>query len=138
MQSFFRCGIVAVLASASLAQAADLTVEVAGLKSAKGKVLVAVFQRSEDFLTLPMRTATVDAQPGKVQLTLASMLPGDYALSLFQDENGNGKLDRNPVGMPIEPYGFSNDAAGSFGPPTFQQSLTHLAAAGNTVTVNLR
>ena len=138
MQPFFRCGIAAVLASASLAQAADLTIEVAGLKNAKGKVLVAVFQRSEDFLTRPVRTATVDAQPGKVQLILAGMPPGDYAVSLFHDENGNGKLDRNPVGMPIEPHGFSNDAAGSFGPPTFQQSRMPLAAAGNTVTVNLR
>jgi uncharacterized protein (DUF2141 family) len=138
MHRFFQYVIVGTLAGTSLASAADLSVDVAGLKNAKGKVLVGVYQRAEDFLKLPMRTAAVDAQAGKVRLVIAGLPAGDYALSVYQDENGNGKLDTNPVGMPIEPYGFSNDAAGSFGPPSFQQALLHVAAAGNLVTVNVR
>jgi uncharacterized protein (DUF2141 family) len=63
---------------------------------------------------------------------------GDYALSVFHDVNGNGELDTNQVGMPIEPYGFSNDAAGNYGPPSFEQSRVHLPEAGSLVTINLR
>jgi uncharacterized protein (DUF2141 family) len=43
--------------------------------------------------------------------------PGDYAVSVFHDQNSNGKLDRNFMGMPKEGVGASNDAAGHFGPP---------------------
>lgn len=77
-----------------------------------------------------MRKAAVDAQAGKVRVVVVGLSASDYALSVFQDENGNGKLDTNPVGTPIESYGFSNDAAGSFGPLSFQQALLHVAAAG--------
>ena len=138
MKQLIQCVAAAALASTGLAQAADLTVAVAGVQSAKGQVMVAVYDGAEHFLKQPLRTAAVAAQPGQVQLLIADLPPGDYAVSLFQDENGNGKLDKNPVGMPVEPYGFSNDAAGNYGPPSFQQSRAHLAAAGNTVTVNLR
>lgn len=138
MKQMFRFVVAVALAGASLAQAADLTVEVAGVKNAKGKVMVAVFNRAEDFLERPVQAAAVDAQPGKVRLVFASLPDGDYAVSVFQDENANCKLDQNPAGMPIEPYGFSNDAAGNDGPPSFQQALTHLPAAGGKVTVNLR
>lgn len=130
--------IAFALASTGLAHAAELNVEVAGLKSAKGKVFVAVYNRAEDFLKQPMRTATVDAQPGKVKLLIAGLAPGDYAFSVFHDENGNGKLDTNLIGMPVEPYGFSNDASGNYGPPSFKQSLLHLPEAGATAAVNLR
>jgi uncharacterized protein (DUF2141 family) len=123
-----------------MVQAADLTVEVAGLKSARGKVLVAVFDSTENFLKQPMRTAAIDAavaQAGKVQLVITGLPAGDYAFSVFQDENGNGELDMNPMGMPVEPYGFSNDAAGSFGPPSFAQSAVHLPEV-KLVTIKLR
>ena len=138
MKQFIQYAIAATLAATSLAQAADMTIDVTGLKNANGKIMVAVFDNADHFLKQPMRTGTVDAQTGTVQLLLTGLPPGDYAISLFHDQNGNGKLDKNPIGMPIEPYGFSNDAAGAYGPPTFQQSVTHLAAEGNVVKVNLR
>ncbi len=138
MKQFFRFVAAAAFFSAGIAQAADLTIDVAGLKNAKGKVLVAVFSRAEDFLKQPLRTAAVDARAGTVRAVIADLPSGDYALSVFQDENGNGELDANPAGMPIEPYGFSNDAAGNYGPPSFKQSLVHLPEAGSVATINLR
>jgi len=129
---------VAALFASSLAQAADLTVEVAGLKDAKGQVMVAVYDRAEGFLERPMRAAMVAAQAGKVQLVISDLPAGDYAVTVFQDKNDNGTLDTNPVGMPIEPYGFSNDAAGHYGPPSFEQARVHLAESGSRTTINLR
>ncbi len=138
VKQFFRLIVTAIFLTGGMAEAANLTVEVVGTKNAKGKILVAVYNRAEDFLKHPMRTAAVDAQPGKVQIVISDLLPGDYALSVFQDENGNGELDTNPIGMPIESYGFSKDASGSFGPPNFEVSLIHLPEAGNQITIKLR
>ncbi|WUR13315.1 DUF2141 domain-containing protein [[Empedobacter] haloabium] len=128
----------ALLAGAGMAQAADMTVGIEGLKNANGQVLVAVFDRAADFLKQPVRVAAVTAQQGKVRVSIAGLPAGDYALSVFQDENGNGKLDKNVIGMPVEPYGFSNDAAGSFGPPSFLDAVVHLADTGGSATITLR
>ena len=51
---------------------------------------------------------------------------GTYALKVFHDENDNGKLDTNFVGMPKEAFGFSNDAMGRFGPPDFDAASFEL------------
>jgi uncharacterized protein (DUF2141 family) len=138
VKQLFQCVAAIMLAATSLAQAADLRVDVAGLANARGTVMVAVFDSAGHFLKQPLRTAAVAAQAGKVQLLISDLAPGDYAVSLFQDENGNGKLDKNLVGMPIEPYGFSNDAPSNDGPPGFEQARVHVGAAGNVVTVSLR
>ena len=138
MTQYFHFAVAALFACAGLARAADLTVEVAGLKDADGKVLVAVYDSADTFLKQPMRTAAATAQAGTVRLVVSGLPAGDYALSVFKDSNDNGKLDKNVVGMPVEPYGFSNDAAGSYGPPAFTAALVHLPAAGAAATINLR
>jgi uncharacterized protein (DUF2141 family) len=52
---------------------------------------------------------------------------GEYAFAVFQDLNENGKLDKNWVGIPTEPYGFSNDPVIRFGPPSFKDCLIKLS-----------
>lgn len=121
-----------------MAQAAELTVEVTGLKSAKGQVMLAVYNKSESFLKQPFKVAAVNAQADKVRLLVADLPAGDYALSVFQDENSNGKLDSNPIGMPVEPYGFSNDVAGNYGPPSFAQAVVQVPDAGKLISIKLR
>jgi uncharacterized protein (DUF2141 family) len=137
MKPFFPF-VAAALVASSMAHAADLTVEVAGLKSGEGKLLLALYDRSGDFLKQPARVAAVDAQPDKVKLVISGLPAGDYGISVFQDVNSNGKLDKNVLGMPVEPYGFSNDAEGNYGPPSFEQSRLHLPEAGAVATINLR
>ncbi|MEM9170559.1 MAG: DUF2141 domain-containing protein [Pseudomonadota bacterium] len=64
--------------------------------------------------------AIVDAAEG-AEATFEGLAPGVYAASVFHDENGNGRLDFDNRGIPIEATGSSNNARGSFGPPTFAQ-----------------
>jgi uncharacterized protein (DUF2141 family) len=47
---------------------------------------------------------------------------GEYAISVFQDLNGNGELDEKKIGIPAEPFGFSNDARGKLGPPKYKKA----------------
>lgn len=104
------------------AQAASLELTVEGLKADEGQLLIAVFDRAEVWLRgAAIKGARVKVTGTRVTVTLEDLPEGaEVAVSAVQDLNGNGRMDRNPVGMPMEPYGFSRDAAGSFGPPSFE------------------
>ena len=58
------------------------------------------------------------ATAGRSSSGSENVKPGNYAIAVFHDLNGNGKLDRNLIGLPSEPYGFSNDV-GRRGFPSF-------------------
>ncbi len=62
------------------------------------------------------RTRVSSISAGTVQAVFDSIPYGEYAVKVFHDENENKNLDTNFLGMPIEAYGFSNNARGSFGP----------------------
>ena len=64
--------------------------------------------------------------------------PGSWAVLAYQDENNNGELDRNLIGMPKEPYGFSRDARSKFGPPRFEDAVIELGDAPTVTNVRLR
>lgn len=104
--------------TAPFAGAADLSVKVANVKSADGNVRVALFDAAT-FPRKPLRGEIALAKQGAVTVIFKDVSPGTYAVSAFQDVNENEKLDTNAVGRPNEPYGFSRDARGMFGPPAF-------------------
>lgn len=106
---------------------ATVTVRVTGARNNKGRVLLALFQSEAGFpgdSTKAIRTqqAEIDAQTRTAQFVLQGIPYGVYALSVFHDENMNGKLDKNFVGMPKEGYGASNDPKKRMGPPPFDEA----------------
>ncbi len=133
--------IVAVLAGALLAlpgaNAAELTVEVTGIGQPDGQVVVSLFNQSEGWLRKGLSSTGAAAKAATVRVTFPGLSEGDYAVSVIHDVNGNRKLDTNLVGMPIEPYGFSNDAAGNFGPPSFDQAKFRLGPDNKSITIKL-
>ena len=62
-----------------------------------------------------------EVAPGSVKYTF-NLPEGVYAIGIFVDVNRNNKMDRNFIGIPKEQYGFSNDARGNFGPPSFAEA----------------
>jgi uncharacterized protein (DUF2141 family) len=133
LRSLLLSAAFAVVASA--AHAFDLTVEVLHARSDQGMVAGALFAPS-NWLGTPLQGERQHAA-AKVVLVYRNLPAGKYAVSVFHDENGNGKLDANLVGMPTEPYGFSRDARGLVGPPSFADAAFDLQA-DTTITVNLR
>lgn len=65
---------------------------------------------------------TVDANGSVVEVRFEGVAPGKYAIKAYHDINANGRLDTNFMGIPKEPYGFGNDAMGTFGPPSYEQA----------------
>ncbi len=124
------------LLSAS-ALAGDLKVEVHGITETKGEVMVAVFNQKGQWLKQVYLSKKVAANTNKVAVQFEGLPDGDYAISVIQDLNGNGRLDSNPIGMPTEPYGFSNDAVGNFGPPTFDSAKISLTSAPHSISVRV-
>lgn len=128
------------LLSAPGAIAADLTVNVTHARSLDGVVQVALYSGAEGWLKDKAAIRTVSVQPDAERRGVAvfkDVPAGTYAVSSFHDENGNGKLDANLVGVPKEPYGFSRDAKGFMGPPKFSDASFQVTE-GSPMAVDLK
>lgn len=126
---------VAALA-APPARALDLTVEVTGTRSEKGYVAAVLYNELSGWMKQSFR-AERTAAGANPRLVFRDLPAGTYALAVIHDENGNGKLDSNLIGVPTEPYGFSRDARGTFGPPKFEDAALQLGA-DTTLQVKLQ
>jgi len=118
----------------------SLTVE--GFHSARGKLLLAVFNREEQFPYEPFLDFSwqKDTLAG-YSMTVEFSLPGYgvYAFSVLDDENGNGELDKNFIGLPQERFGFSNGAkAGLFGPPDYPECTVEIKQGDNKLNICLQ
>jgi len=118
-QLFSGCLLLAA-ASASVS-AATVEVRVTAVAGGKGTVKVAVCDR-ERFLKQCAYSASAPARDGENVILVPNVPKGTWAVLAYQDENGNGELDRNLLGIPKENYGFSRDAASKFGPPGFDDA----------------
>ena len=102
-----------------------LTIELTGIKPAEGNILLSLYKNAEGF---PSDTKAVymssktKVSANTITVSLNNVPNGTYAIAFFHDANANGKMDKNFVGLPKEGYGFSNDAMGKFGPPSFKEA----------------
>lgn len=101
---------------------------VVGLTAKSCDVYVAVFETESGFPKPELSTKTVVVPSTEEQVHFSLDLPHNrpVAIAVFQDIDGNGKLTKNQMGIPREPYGFSNNARGMFGPPAFKQAAFEL------------
>jgi uncharacterized protein (DUF2141 family) len=103
-----------------------LKIEIIGIRSTKGKVLVNLFSTAKGFPTNPKyayRTAELEIKEGgKAYVEFADLPYGDYAVAVLHDENDNKKMDYNFLGMPKEGYCFSNNYRPTFKNPSFRQA----------------
>lgn len=118
--------------------AADLVIRVDNVRNADGQVKVALYDSADAFLKRPLRVADAPASAGATTVVIKDVAPGDYGFAVFHDANGNGSMDRNLMGMPLEPYGFSRDARPNMGPPAFEAARFALPATGLDTSVTLR
>ena len=86
--------------------------------NSKGVVRCGLFTE-RGWLKDPVAPAISPVEGKKAVCLFRDIAPGTYGLSAFHDENNNGKLDTNFIGLPTEDYCASRDARGTFGPPKF-------------------
>src|SRR5882762_7794381 len=133
-QKFGRfVGIVAFLLSLPLLLSAQpqktdtLVVRISHIRNTKGKIWVALFQSAQGFpeddsKAFRIQESPIDPQTLTAQVVFANIPQGIYAVSTFHDENLNGKVDKNIIGIPKEGYGTSNNPGRKMRPPTFEEA----------------
>ena len=114
-----------LLAVGLFAQApGQLTVTINNIKPVEGELYIAIYNQEDAYMDIdqaafreiiPVRTETES-------VIFANVPEGEYAVAVFQDLNGNGELDTKGMGLPKEPFGFSNDARGKMGPPKYEKA----------------
>lgn len=123
------CAFLAITCMLLLAraEAAELVINIDN-QPANGAVVAMLFNSSSTFVDLRdpaivFILPSAGAAPGRIR----DLPGGEYALAVYHDENGNGRLDKNFIGIPNEPLGFSNSYWPK-GPPTFTNAAFRLEA----------
>ena len=98
-------------------------VKILNIRNNNGPVACALFESPEGFPNEYLRFATnimiIKIRKFRARCDFEDIPPGTYAMAVVHDENMNGKLDTNWMGIPTEGYGFSNDAKALLGAPSF-------------------
>jgi uncharacterized protein (DUF2141 family) len=100
----------------------NLEVTVENIRTTSGNIRVGLFDSEPEFLKKAIIGKVIKATADKVTVVFENIKPGEYGLSVFHDENENGELDSNAIGLPKEGFAFGNNAMGMFGPPSFEKA----------------
>lgn len=123
---------------APVAQAGPLTVTLENVQTLTGEIRLGIYDAAGFESGAAVTGADVAADAATVSVTIEGLQPGEYGIKLYHDVNGDGQMNTNPFGMPIEPFAFSNNAVGRFGPAKWEDARFEVTADGavQTITVN--
>ena len=156
--------VVTVASAASAAWAADLEVEVRGVRlragdvhavlfdrdafaldteiramiSSGGEISAGVFTGQDEFPRPPVDRVTATPSAKTLWITFSDLEPGEYAVGVYQDLNGNGRLDATVARNPTEPWGISNNPRPNDRSPTFDEAKFTLPPSGTKIMIELR
>ena len=127
-----QAGEMAARTGGTPASSATLVLTVVGIDDIEGNVMVGLYDSEAGFEAEDdVEGRTVPVQGPEAVITFAGIPTGDYALKVFHDQDADGKLDTT-LGIPSEPYGFSNNASDPFSAPEWEE--TRFAVSGGRPT----
>jgi uncharacterized protein (DUF2141 family) len=112
----------APIVRASTTSGGEIRVVVRGLRNDEGRVGCSLFNDADGFprdREKGYREMWTPIRNGSAMCEFDGIPAGTYAVSVLHDENSDGKMDFNWMGMPTKGYGFSNDAKATLLPPSF-------------------
>lgn len=118
----------------------ELTVVVTGLRNDVGVVRLSLYNQEDGFPSKPERavlTRKTKINGGVARFRLAGLTHGEYAVAVMHDENNNGDMDKNWIGIPKEGYGCSNDARGTLGPPDYEDARFRLQSGARSIQLKM-
>jgi uncharacterized protein (DUF2141 family) len=137
--------VVAACASAQLLldkgpDAGRLEVRVEGIEHEDGSMRFALFATPDGFPSDPASAEvveTLDVSDSVMTWTLEDVATGLWAVAVLHDEDADAEMATDWLGRPSEGWGVSNDARGSFGPPSFEDASFEVVAAGTSIVIHL-
>ena len=133
----FAALLAASMIATPIALAADLTVNVDSIAKAQGTIVLGLFDEGTYSGDGAVDGANLKVEGNTVSVTFEGLEPGEYAVKLYHDVNDDGEMNTNPFGMPTEPFAFSNDAKGRFGPAKWDAAKFSVGADGTVHTITL-
>ena len=144
-------GLILAALLAAPAQAADLRLTVTGIRSDGGELLIGLYDNPEGYAHAIANASTgglmpdpgrvvgvsIRARQGSETTVFAQLPPGRYAAIVIHDENDDGHLDANAIGIPTEGYCFGNNARGFLGAPSFEAASVTVGTADVSTAVAL-
>jgi len=137
---FSIIGSFAFVPSAEGIANSNLGVTVKGLRSQKGQVCFSIFSSSRGFPNNDknaLKAKCVKLEDSSVELNIPSLKSGTYAIAMFHDSNGDGKLNTNSLGIPTEGFGFSRNPRIVTGPPKFGDSAVLVVGSSTNIEIKL-
>lgn len=122
------------------APSGELRVDLSGVRNARGTLLLCLTANATHFPDCGKDPAarTLSVPAGRAgAVTFAGVTPGDYALAVMHDENGNAKLDTT-MRIPREGFGFSRNPVVRFGAPKFRDVRFAMGTASMNLPVKMR
>lgn len=133
--------VSALVLGSAATSAATLTITVSNIKSDVGDLNIAVYDNKKDWLGDNLVTGwnlrVSEHLQGDALTTSIELEPGDYGISVHHDNNDNGKMDTNFIGIPKEPTGMSNDAPAKMGPPKWKNAVFTMPEEGVEMPIHL-
>ena len=133
--------MMVLLLAATGVQAGELKLELNGDGMKGNQIRIAVYSANAP-QQFPSdieyyRGVVSEATADHLIVTIPDLPPGKYAVAAYVDNNRNGRQDKNFLGVPKENYGFSNDARGMFGPPSFAEAAFDIGADTLSKSIHL-
>jgi uncharacterized protein (DUF2141 family) len=119
--------------------ALDLKVNITNIHKKQGFIRLAMYDNAKDFpsnYVNAIETQNILVTASSATATITNLKAGTYAIAIFQDENNDENLNTNALGIPKEPFGFSNNPR-LLGPPTFSKCKITVTQ-NQTITIELK
>ena len=130
---------IALILIPAMCTAAVLEVVVVGLKNQNGDVHIAIYNTAEHF---PYQEGVLHEAEAPIlgnvaRLKFKDLTPGAYAVAIYHDENFNHEFDQGLFGIPLEDFGFSNNAIVFLSPPSFEEAMFEVKDPSTTVEIDI-
>jgi uncharacterized protein (DUF2141 family) len=126
-------------ADASRVAFGDLVIRVTGVGAGRGAIHYALYNSAKYFPKQIGHVAEgrVPAKSAGNTIVIKGVMPGYYAVAVFHDENLNDEFDQGLFDIPLEDYGFSNDARGFFSAPSFNDAKFRVRGPRTEISIKL-
>ncbi|MCF6274708.1 MAG: DUF2141 domain-containing protein [Robiginitomaculum sp.] len=116
----------------------NITVTLSGIKDVKGIVQAGLYNSEDGYKNGgSVRGARVEVKADTVIINYSDLPDGEYAIKLFHDVDGDGKMGTNLFGIPTEPFAFSNNAVGKMGPAKWKDAKFTISGTKTSHAITL-
>jgi uncharacterized protein (DUF2141 family) len=127
--------------SAIASPTSQLTIEIDGLKNRNGQICLSLFNNGRGFPdqganAVEQRCVSITEAP--VRVNFNNLQSGNYAVAVLHDVNGDGKANRNFLGIPTEGFGFSNNPRIRTSAPNFNETAVPVGGTNTNIQIRLR